>query len=591
MNSTTTCGKVWMRRFLKNETMRHTNREPLLLWFLHRLNRSSDRESLSGDLREEYEDLMVERGKIPAFFWMWKQVLTILPARLKSFIYWRFVMGLYALKIAWRNIRKYKVFSFINIAGLAAGTACCILILLWVQDELSYDHFHENYDRIQRTTLKMEGRWTISSPWALGDILVKDYPEVLARTRIASRDVTITAGDKSINETTVFVDPEFFKIFTFPFIEGDQNTALNSVQSAVLTESTALSLFGKTDPIGKIVTINNSTELTITGVIEDVPANSHIRFRMVGSVNVFGEETLNSWALESWTYLLLDNNTNAGKLEEKMAGLVMTYDTRIEQKVYLHLQPLSRAHLYALDGGGRITNVYIFSCIAVFILLIACINFMNLSTAKGETRALEVGIRKVVGSRRGSLVRQFFGESLLHAFVAMVLALGLVRLLLPAFNNLAQKTIRPSLLLSPPILLGIFGITLLTGVFSGSYPALFLSSFQPIKVLGGRTRTSSGRPFLRKSLVVLQFTIAVVLLIGTAVLYKQLHYIHHKDLGYNREHIINLPSNQSHQAQYLTFKEEVLRNPHVISMTAATSRPNQIGNINPTYWEGRGPDQ
>jgi putative ABC transport system permease protein len=563
----------------------------MAIWLLCHLSDPDDALSLTGDVEEDYKDICLHKGKFRARCWIWHQVSISLPCFFKSYIYWSTAMIKNYLKIAFRVIKKHKGYSFINITGLAVGIACCVLILLWVQDELGFDRFHENHKEIYRTSLNIKGQWTSSSPWALAPILKQEYPEIQLATRYRENDLLFTYEDKSFYEETAFVDPDFFDIFTFPWVKGSQNTSFLTLDSVVITERTATKYFGREDPLGKTFTVNNRTKLSVSGVIKDVPSNSTLEFDILASVKFFGEDTLNSWALESGSFILLQKNASPVALQEKITGITMKYDKRTNETVTTHIQPFSRMHLYSLGGGGNIIYIYIFSTIAVFILLIACINFMNLSTARGSTRAKEVGMRKVVGARRNHLINQFYGESLLLSFVSVFIALAMVSLFLPAFNNVAQKNMKLDLGSNLPILLGLLGITLFTGFVSGSYPALFLSSFRPANVIKGLHFARSSRPLLRKVLVVTQFTIAIVLIIGTIVTAKQLNYIRTKELGFNRQHVIALPMNRTLWASYESFKTEALNHQSIIHVTSATSRPTRVGNINPVYWEGRGPEQ
>ena len=560
-------------------------------WFFQIISDADDAVPLIGDVEEDYQDILSERGDFRAKCWIWYQVLISLPSFLKSYLYWSSAMIKNYLKIAFRTIKKHKGYSFINITGLAVGLACCILIFLWVQDELSFDKFHNNYKQIYRTTLNIEGLWSSTTPWALAPILKQEYPEVQAATRYRVADILFSYEDVSFNEKTAFVDPDFFKIFTFSWVKGDQDTPFTTLVSIVITEKIAIKSFGKEDPLGKILTVNNRTKMSVTGVIEDVPQNSSLNFDILASVRLLGEETLNSWAIESSSFILLQKNASSDAFQEKIVGITMKYDTRTKKTVTTHIQPLSQIHLYLLAGGGSIIYIYVFSTIAVFILLIACINFMNLSTARGSTRAKEVGMRKVVGARRKHIVNQFFGESFLLSFLSLLIAIVLVSLFLPAFNNLAQKSIKFDLSRNLPMLLGFLGIILFTGFVSGSYPALFLSSFRPTNVLKGQHFSRSSKPLFRKVLVVTQFAIAIVLIIGTIVSAKQLDYIRNKKLGFNRQHVISLPVNSTLWKSYGSFKNEALNNPGITQVTSATSRPTQVGEINPVYWEGRGPEQ
>ncbi len=561
------------------------------VWLLRHLSDPENALSLIGDVEEDYFDVCAQRGKFKAGCWAWLQVLTSIPSFCKSYVYWSATMIKNYLKIALRVIKKHKGYSFINIAGLAVGIACCVLILLWVQDELSFDTFHENYKELYRTNLNIEGQWTSSSPWALAPILKREYPEVLLATRYRFSTLLITHAEKSFYEQSAFVDPDFFEMFTFPMVKGDLKNPFPTLNSVVITERTANKYFGREDPIGKTLTINDRTKFSVTGVIQDIPSNSTLEFDILASVKIFGEETLNSWALESGSFIMLQKNTSPDLFQEKISGITMEYDKRTNKTVTTHIHPLSRMHLYSLGGGGNITYIFIFSTIAIFILLIACINFINLSTARGSTRAKEVGMRKVVGARRNHVIKQFFGESLLFSFIALAFAVGLVYIFLPGFNNLAQKDINLDLGGNLVILLGLVSIILFTGIVSGSYPALFLSAFHPVKVIKGSYSSSSTKPLIRKSLVVIQFTIAIVLIIGTVIIAKQLNFIRNKNLGFNRQHVISLPMNTGLRESYESFKNELLQHSSVVHVTSATSHPTQVGNINPVYWEGRGPEQ
>ncbi len=567
-------------------------RPPIIAaWLLRHLAFQEDESSLMGDIEEDYRDALTKWGAFKAACWYWLQIVLSIPAFCKSYVYWSSVMFKNYLKTALRIVKKHKSFSFINIAGLAVGMACCVLILMWVQDELSYDRFHANHKQLYRTILNHEGQWYTASPWALAPILKEEYPEVTLCTRYAGRNLLCAYQERSYYEPVAFVDPDFFEMFTFPLIKGNSESPFPTNNSAVITERTAKKYFGNEDPIGKVLKINNDTELFVTGIIKDVPTNSHMNFDILAPVQLFGEETLTDWSLGSSAYIMLHENASPDVFREKISGVIMKYDTRTKAKNIADIQPLSRIHLYDLRGGGNIVYVYIFSTIAAFILLIACINFMNLATARGGMRAKEVGMRKVVGARRSNVIKQFLGESLLLSVIALCVAIGLVVLLLKPFNTIAEKnlTLDPGMGLS--ILLGLLGITIFTGIISGSYPALFLSSFQAVRVIKGNYFKGSQKPLLRKGLVVFQFTIAIVLIIGTVIIYKQLNYIRNKELGFNRNQVISLRMNNDIRANMSAFKDEIKRYPSVINMTSATSQPTQVGNINPVYWEGRGPDQ
>ncbi len=565
---------------------------PLALRFLRLLADPDEAPCLAGDIEEEYSDLRERRGELPAALWLWFQFVISTPSFVKSYLYWRHTMFANYLRTAWRNLRKHKVFSFINIAGLAVGMACCILIFLWVQDEIGFDRFHPNRERLYRTVMLQEGTWITASGWALAPTLKREFPEIRSATRFATRTLLFTFEDRSLYRRVALVDPDFLEMFGFALRDGDPRSALSVNQSAVLTETTARAIFGDTDPAGKMLSLNNSQiQVPITGVVEDPPLDSTLQFDALIPVKIGGDAVDTDWSYESECYVLLDENASLDDVREKIAPIVMRYDTRVNAERTLDLQPLTRIHLHNIGGGGPILYVYIFATIAVFILLMACINFMNLATAQAGARSKEVGLRKVVGAKKSDVVRQFYGESLLHAGLGLFAAVGLVLLVLPAFNNLAEKSLNLSLTRDTGVLLALLVITLVTGVVSGSYPALLLSSFRPAVVLKSASSSGSSKPALRKILVVAQFAIAIVLIIGTVSVYRQLNYIRSADLGYNRHHVVTMAMNRTILPNFEAFKNELLGDTGVVNVTAATSQPTWVGSINPVYWEGRNPGQ
>jgi ABC-type antimicrobial peptide transport system permease subunit len=367
--------------------------------------------------------------------------------------------------------------------GLAIGMACCILILLWIQDEISFDKFHENYSDIYRTIPELQGNKYSSNPLALAGVFKEQYPEVRQITRFCQRFWLIKHGDKIYDEKGALVDDDFLKMFTFPLIQGTQETVFASRDSIVLTERTAAKYFGTQDPIGKSLLINNNTELIVIGVLKDIPLNSHLQFDFLASMRLMGEREYTSWSYEAKTYALLEKNVSIQDFADKISGFVMEHDKRTKQKVVLHIQPLSNIHLYSLNGTDPVIYVYIFLTIAIAILIIACINFINLSTARSNTRAKEIGMRKVVGAEKADIIKQFIGESMILSAVALLVAIGMVYLFLPMFNHLAEKQLTLDIASNVSTLFLLPGIILFTGLASGSYPALMLSSFRPVNVL------------------------------------------------------------------------------------------------------------
>jgi predicted permease len=494
-------------------------------------------------------------------------------------------------KITWRNIKNNKIYSFINILGLAVGMACCILILLWVQDELSYDKFHANYDDIYLTIPEFQGQKVFSNPLALAKTFKNQYPEVRRITRYGWETFLLNYGDKISSEDGGLVDDDFLKIFDFPLVQGTPETAFSSRESIVLTESTAEKIFGREDPLGKSIRVNNRFDLIVTGIAQDVPRNSHIQFDFLASMKLHGERGETSWSYEVATYALLNENVSIPDFEKKIVGFIDEHDKRTNQVHLLHLQPFSKLHLFSLNGTDPIIYIYIFLTIAIAILIIACINFINLTTARSNTRAKEIGMRKVVGAKKADLIRQFLGESIILSAIALLVALGLVYLFLPAFNRIAEKQMVLDISGNVSTLLLLVGIVLFTGLASGSYPAFMLSSFKPANVLKkGRLWSGAGGLVLRKILVVGQFTATIVLLIGTMVMYKQLSYIRNKDIGLDRNHVVTVSMNNELRKAYRSFKNEIKRHPNVINVSAARRLPTRIGHFNPVYWEGKGPE-
>ncbi|MCJ7680150.1 MAG: ABC transporter permease, partial [Candidatus Aminicenantes bacterium] len=543
------------------------------------------------DFGEEFKDRVGEKGRGLALAWYWGQVVYAITAYLKISVLIGAAMFKNHIKITLRNIRNNKLYSFINIMGLAVGMACCILILLWVRDELSFDKFHENYADIYRTIPEIQGTKFTANPLALAAAFKEQYPEVRRISRYGSRTWLFKHGDQILSERGGLVDDDFLRIFSYPLLKGTPETVFNSRDSIVLSEKAVARYFGTEDPIGKTLLINNDTELTVTGIMKDGPKNSDLQFDFLASTKLMGERGETSWSYEVQTYALLQKNVSIEEFADRISGFIMEHDKRTNQKVVLHIQPFSKAHLTSLNGTDPMVYVYIFLTIAAAVLIIACINFINLSTARSNTRAKEIGMRKVVGARKSDVIRQFIGESMMMSLIAFGTALGLVYLLLPVFNNLAGKELTLGAAGSGSTLLLLAGIVLFTGFLSGSYPAFLLSSFKPVSVIGrGKTQSGAGGFVLRKVLVVGQFTATIVLIIGTIVMYKQLNYIRHKDIGLDRDHVVVINLNNDLRNSLRSFKDGIKQHPSVLGVTAARRLPTNIGHMNPVYWEGQGPE-
>ncbi len=509
------------------------------------------------------------------------------------------------LTIALRNLRKHKGYSFLNLAGLAMGMTCCLLIMLYVQDELSYDRFHPNAERIYRVVLDagiggqfMQSAFT-AAPMAA--TLLREAPEIEAAMRFwrAGRVLIGYEDQRFYEENFLLADTSVFTVFGYSLLAGDSRTALVQPHSVVLTAEAAQKYFGAENPLGKVLRYDNRLDLKVTGVLKTPSRNSHVRFDFLGAMASREDSQSPVWINNNYyTYILLRPNAAPQQLEAKFptlvkkhvapqieraigktfdeavaAGAKWTYFLQPVTSIYLHSQNLQ----YELGTTSDSKYVYILSAIAVFILLIACINFMNLATARASQRAKEVGLRKVLGSVRAQLVKQFLGESILLAFMAMLVALTFVELLLPSFNQLAGKTLALALGNSATILATLVGIMLFAGVLAGLYPAFVLSAFQPVAVLKGALRGGAKSPWLRSVLVVAQFAISIVLLVGTGVVFEQLRFMREKNLGFHKEQIVVLPiETAAGQAQFETLRSELLRHPNIVSVAASSSVPGRM---------------
>ena len=495
------------------------------------------------------------------------------------------------LKTAFRSLWKNKGFSAINVVGLAIGLATCLLILIYVRDELSFDRWSENADRIYRVDndIKFGGN-DVSlavAPAPAGPAMLRDYPEVEKEVRFRTNGGRLVRkGNLNIKEdNVVLADSTLFDVFTLPMIAGDPHTALKDAHTVVITERMAQKYFDATDAtissvIGRTLTINDSIPYKVTGVIRNIPANSHFHFDLFLSLTELDEakHTDDAWLSGNFqTYLLLRKGTDPKQLDAKMEGMVRRYVgpllqnvvhlsltdfTKAGNKCVFYLTPLTAIHLHSnkvaeLDANGDIEYVYIFSAIALFILVIACVNFMNLSTARSANRAKEVGIRKVMGSMRGGLISQFLIESMLISLISLGLALVLAGSLLHVFNQLSGKEMSLGAFLQPWMWPAMLGLAVVVGMLAGSYPAFFLSAFQPIEVLKGKVSRGMRTGWLRNSLVVFQFIISIFLLVGTAVIYQQIGYIHNRDLGFNRDQVMIINNTYVLGNQAKAFEEDL----------------------------------
>jgi len=557
-------------------------------WIIEYLLDPYVRYSAMGDLEERFQTISRESSLFRAHAFYWFQIILICPFFIKNLIHWSFEMLKNYLKIILRVIQRHKGFSFIKISGLVIGMACCILILLFVRYELSFDDFHVNKDRIYRVLSELDltqGAEIVPiTALPLAPAIKNDLPEVTAVTRISDwGDRLFKVGDMRFSEDLFYVDADFFDIFTFPLIQGDPKTALIEPYSLVITEELAKKYFGKDDPLGQFISIQNSQDYQITGIMQNVPGNSHLRFNALASFSSRNNEERvkgNYWDRFSndYTYVLLPTGTEPKELESKFPAFMAKQIPVEEDRYNLHLQSLKDIHFskWSYDVARTTSKdyLYAYSAIAFFILIIACINFMNLATARSSGRAKEVGIRKVVGARRAQLIKQFFTESLVMALLSLMIAIGLVALLLPKFNQFVRRELALDVFNDFGLFFGLLVLSLFVGLVSGSYPALVLSAFKPSRVLKKAfSKKAKGLSFRAVSSV-LQFSISIVLIFATAVVYAQIHYMKRKDPGFNAKQIISISlTSHSLREKTETFKSEILRNPSILSACASFGTP------------------
>jgi putative ABC transport system permease protein len=501
------------------------------------------------------------------------------------------------LLVAIRNFKKDKGYNLLNVLGLAIGITFSLLLIFYVMDELSYDKYHKNADRIFRVVSYVNEpenkmKWA-STQFPLAPTLKKDYPEVEQAARFVSADrAQYKHGDKEFYEEKIFyADSNLFQIFTYKFLEGNTATALMEPHSMVLTKSLAEKYYGKgKNVVGQSLEDNSGETYKITAVVEDVPKNSHIIFNGLISLNTLPADFSDNWGqFNYYTYVLLRPNTNKEAFEKKLLPMYDKYMASIfaksNIKIHYGVQPVTSIHLHSDMQGepeelGSMSYIWIFSAVALFMLIIACINYMNMATARSARRAKEIGIRKVAGSTKSQLVAQFLSESVLLTIISLLISLVGIYFLLPFFNTLSGKFISFGSLFNVTTLLILFAIVLFVGLLGGSYPAFYLAKFQPLTVLKGTLAKSSSNVVLRRTLVVVQFSISMVMLICTLVVYNQLQYMQHKDLGFNKEHVLSVAANGNGdmRGKVSSFQNEIRKNPGIISVSAAQASPG--GGIN-----------
>lgn len=513
------------------------------------------------------------------------------------------------LVIAWRNLKKSKVFSIINILGLTIGVTVCMMIFLFLLNEFSVDRFHRQGNNIYRVMRGFESngskRWVPYLSPTYATALLNDYPATVKKAvRVMGDNSLFTVGNTSFNEKKLYLaDADFFTLFSFPLIKGDPATALKDPASIVLTETAAKKYFGNQDPMGKMVEMDKTRLLKVTGIAKDVPSNSHLNFDIVAPLSMYaGQGWFTNWPNNNlFTYLLLDEHADPKQLESQFPGFMHKYMGQYMQRsgfrFSLSLTPLKNIYFedssFPSDttrrGDRKVT--YIFLSIAVLILLIACINFMNLSTIRAVERSKEVGLRKVMGALRGQLAGQFIGESILLAGISVLLSIGLVQLLMPFYNHLLGYTLTVSWN-RPPVYFFLGGVVLVVGLLAGSYPAVFLSGFSPIESLKGKLRIGNGGSLFRQALVMLQFSISVFLIISTIVIVRQMHYVRTRDLGFDKSQTVVVRlDNMAISNNRNAFKNELQAGAGVESVSLMSGEPGGFHDGHSFEIEGSPPDK
>jgi predicted permease len=505
--------------------------------------------------------------------------------------------------IAFRNISRYKAFTFINVTGLAIGLTASLLILLWVQDELSFDRYNLNGDsiyRVEEDQFYSGERYHVTvTPHPSGPVWKEKIPEISEQTRINRLPrILFRFGEKVFFESAIVAaDSGFFRMFTLPFRAGDPESALRGPHSIVLSEKLAAKYFGQDNPVGQTFILENNYRFTVTGVMKDIPKNSIFNYDAVIPYSFLKEigATNDSWGSNSiLTFVKLEKGSDILAVNKKLTDVVLEHIPETTTKYLLF--PFLDIHLHSQFGyevsKGPVIVIYIFTIIAIFILLIACFNFINLSTAKASSRSKEIGIKKVAGAERRTMIIQFMSESLLLVVFALMIALVLCGLLLNAFNNVSGKSFVLSDLLQTKFILSFIAVGILAGVISGIYPALFLSSVNPVEVLKGDNLSGRGNIRLRQILVVIQFTLSILIAISAIFMYMQLKFLQNKELGFNKENLICIPMTEGMKSKYSSMKSELLKETLIQGVTAARSNPVRIGsNSGGADWEGRDPEK
>lgn len=489
------------------------------------------------------------------------------------------------VRSAFRNIRKYKSHSLINLVGLGLAMTCCIYIMLWVQDEWAFDGFHKNYDRLYRFVVKMDDGWHESTPLALVPTVRERFPEIEQMTRFSKKRYNVRSGGTSSNEKGALIDRNFFAMFSFPLVTGEVQSNFSNSHTILITQRLARKFFPDENPIGRPLIIENNKRFTITGVMKNVPQNSHIQFDFLLPIKQMRENANTDWSYDCRSYLTVKDTVNLDDFQHKIASTINDHNP-MDWNVLLKAQPFGKIHLYSLNGTNPVIYIYIFIGLALVILFIACVNFVNLSNSLSVFRAKEIALRRVAGAKKVDVVIQFVGEATLLSLAALVFSIIAAFILLPVLNQLSGKQIDFNDFFSLTNILGALSMAGFTGILCAIYPALLLSSIPPAQTVRGRTQYRESSKIFRRIFLSTQFIVTIILIIGTLTMYRQLNFIWHMDLGLNKDQVISIPMNKQLRSSYSPFKDSLMQNTGIVHVTSAYNNPTNIFHTNLIDWQG-----
>jgi putative ABC transport system permease protein len=576
------------------------------LWILKKLLPKEEKQFFIDGIEERYSREVEEKGLILALFWYSKDTLFSIPYLFLDNLTWGIIMIKNYFTTTYRNFKRQKIYTFINLAGLVMGMSVSIVVLLYINYELNFDKFHKNEHQIFRVVVQHSGSFMGTNKWVwtpdlLAPTLKNYFPEIINTARVEDlRDASLSYQDNNYTESRFYLsDPAFLKMFSFHLIQGNPDTALDKPFSLIVTEKMSKKYFGRKNPLGKIIRLNDRHNFEITGILKNLPNNSHLKFDFLGSFSslnlISGGKYMNNWNSSNYqTYIQLKEGSNPKELESKIPKCLSKHKKGPHSK-YL-LQSLGKIHLSGtlpgeLDKNSETKYIYVFAIIGLLIILITCGNYMNLSTARSVKRVMEVGLRKVIGATRNQIIKQFIGESILFSLMALILSLMLVYLLLPVFSKVLDRDLSFYAIFNIPVFFTLVAVALLIGFLSGCYPAFYISSFQSHRIIKGNYKSGSkGSLLLRNSLVLVQFFITIGLIISSLIIAQQFSYIRNKDIGFSKDQILSIKINRYNtqlKDKIELFKRELLKSPSILAVSKSNWPPTNIRSGDYPTWEGQ----